>query len=105
MVPMSPVRRRHALVALVAVGGALAGALAYAGPAVAQTPSTDETTSSTEATTSTSEPATTTTAPDTTTTTAVDPGVNGDAPPESVPDVSVTIPPREPPTGEGSGAV
>ena len=52
-----------------------------AGPAGAQT----DPTSTTE----------TTTTETTTTTTPADPGVGGDAPPESVPDVSVTVPPRQ----------
>lgn len=41
------------------------------------------------------DPTTTTTAPSSETTTTTDPGVGGDAPPESVPDVPVTVPPRE----------
>ncbi|MEY2449247.1 MAG: peptidoglycan LD-endopeptidase LytH [Acidimicrobiaceae bacterium] len=54
-------------------------------PAMAQTPPTDSTTTTT----------TTTTAGETTSTTTPDPSVGGDAPPESVPDVPITVPPRE----------
>ena len=62
----------------------IVGITMAAPPAGAQTDTSDTTT-------------TTTTPPDseTTTTTSPDPGVDGDAPPESVPDVSITVPPRE----------
>jgi murein DD-endopeptidase MepM/ murein hydrolase activator NlpD len=79
MVIVGRVRR---FIALVAAVTALA-----ASPAGAQTSTTDTTTT-------TSPPPTTT---DATTTTS--PATGGDAPPGSVPDVSVTVPPREPPEG------
>ena len=73
---MGRVRR---FIALVVAGIAMA-----ATPAMAQTSTTDTTT-------------TTTPASDTTTTTT--PATDGDAPPESVPDVPVTVPPRDPVEG------
>ncbi|HEV3227054.1 MAG TPA: M23 family metallopeptidase [Acidimicrobiales bacterium] len=93
--------RRNRLVAgalAVVVASALCGA-----PAVAQSSTTDPRAASTTTTTTIegSSSTTDTTSP----TAATDPGVHGDAPPESVPNVSVTIPPREPPTGAGAGAV
>jgi murein DD-endopeptidase MepM/ murein hydrolase activator NlpD len=79
MVTMGRVRR---VLALAVVGITMSTA-----PAIAQT-STDDTT-------------TTTTAPPTTetTTTTTSPATGGDAPPESVPDSPITVPPREAPPG------
>src|SRR5687768_7695753 len=68
------------------VAFAVVGIAALAAPATAQTPGTD--------TTTTTSP---TTLPDTTTSTTVITG--GDAPPASVPDVPITVPPRDPPEG------
>ncbi|MEY2422556.1 MAG: peptidoglycan LD-endopeptidase LytH [Acidimicrobiaceae bacterium] len=66
---------------------AVVGITMSTAPAIAQT-STDDTT-------------TTTTAPPTTetTTTTTSPATGGDAPPESVPDSPITVPPREAPPG------
>ena len=80
-------RRFRTFIALVVVIVAMT-ALPAARPAAAQTSTTDHTT------TSTPPP---TTAPGTTTTTS--PATGGDAPPASVPDDSITVPPREQPEG------
>jgi murein DD-endopeptidase MepM/ murein hydrolase activator NlpD len=61
---------------------AVVGIVMAAAPATAQTPPTSSTTT------------TTTPSPGATTTTT-SPATGGDAPPESVPDVSITVPPRE----------
>jgi murein DD-endopeptidase MepM/ murein hydrolase activator NlpD len=79
MVTMGRVRR---FIALAVVGTAMAAA-----PAMAQT-SSDDTATSTE------PPPTTET-----TTTTTSPATGGDAPPESVPDSPITVPPREAPPG------
>lgn len=65
---------------------ALVAGTTFAAPATAQTPTTAPTTTA---------PTTTTTSTTTTTT----PATGGDAPPASVPDVSITVPPRDPPDG------
>jgi murein DD-endopeptidase MepM/ murein hydrolase activator NlpD len=89
MVTVLRVRRLGALLVVLASG-------AFAAPALAQTPPPvtipDPTT-----------PTTVTLPGDTTTTT--DPGVTGDAPPESVPTNPDTVPPRDPPAGTGADAV
>ena len=61
---------------------AVAGTAMAAAPAMAQTPPSNSTT-------------TTTTPPAGDTTTTTSPATGGDAPPESVPDVPITVPPRE----------
>jgi murein DD-endopeptidase MepM/ murein hydrolase activator NlpD len=92
------VSRLTGFVALVVLMSTLAGA--PASPALAQT---DDSTTTT--TTPTTEPP----PPDTTPTTLpplpIDPGVSGDAPPESVPVVPDTVPPREAPAPSGPSSV
>lgn len=83
MVPVRSVRRLGVIAA--------ACVALTAAPALAQ----DSTTDTTDTTTSTTTPP----LDETTTTTTPDPGVVGDAPPESVPDVALTVPPREPTDG------
>lgn len=74
---------------------AVVGVALTAAPARAQ----DATTDTTDTTTSTTAPAPP--APGETTTTTPDPGTTGDAPPESVPDVPLTVPPRQVVSGTG----
>ncbi|MEY2431648.1 MAG: hypothetical protein QOC92_1373 [Acidimicrobiaceae bacterium] len=78
-------------VALFVPAFALVGSVVSVAPAHAQTPST--TTSTTTTTTAPGASSTTTTSP------------HGDEPPAVVPDVSITVPPRDPPTGAGAEAV
>lgn len=74
---------------------AVVGVVLTAAPARAQE-STTETTDTTSTTTPAPPPP-----DDTTTTTTPDPGTGGDAPPESVPDVPLTVPPRDPGSSTG----
>ncbi len=82
MVPVRSVRRLG-VIAVVCVA-------LTAAPALAQGSTTDTTGTTTSTTTTTTVPG-----DQPTTTTTPDPGVGGDAPPESVPDVPLTIPPRD----------